>query len=100
MRGTSPGQLLTIQEWAGLWTGGERYRVGERVLLFLYSPSKLGLTSPVGGAMGRFAVDSQGKIVMSLQHTANFVDHPILGGKTIVPYADFVRAVQLSSREE
>jgi hypothetical protein len=28
--------------------------------LFLYSPSKLGLTSPVGGPLGRFAVDSSG----------------------------------------
>ncbi|MGA7930571.1 MAG: hypothetical protein WCA20_31815 [Candidatus Sulfotelmatobacter sp.] len=61
MRGTSPGQSLTIQEWAGLWTSGERDRVGERVLLFLYSPSKSGLTSPVAGAMGRFAMDSQGR---------------------------------------
>src|SRR5271169_2372610 len=31
MRGASPGQNLTIHEWAGLWPGSERYRVGERV---------------------------------------------------------------------
>ena len=60
MRGASVGQSLTIHEWAGLSTGGEHYRVGERVLLFLSAPSKLGLTSPVGGAMGRFAMDSEG----------------------------------------
>src|SRR5437879_3179686 len=62
--GTSPGQNLTIHEWGGLWNRGERYHVGERVLLFLYAPSKLGLTSPVSGALGRFAVDSRCMIVM------------------------------------
>jgi hypothetical protein len=100
IRRTSPGQMLTIREWGGLWSNGERYRVGERVLLFLYSPSKLGLTSPVAGAMGRFAVDSQGKIVMDPQHIATFMGDPILGGKTIIPYADFARAVWHASAEE
>src|SRR5580704_10050907 len=38
IRGALPGQNLTIHEWAGLCSNGERYRVGERVLLFLYSP--------------------------------------------------------------
>jgi hypothetical protein len=37
MRGASAGQDLTIHEWSGLWTKGERSRVGERWLLFLYS---------------------------------------------------------------
>jgi hypothetical protein len=94
MRGASPGQNLTIHEWAGLWERGERYRVGERVLLFLYAPSKLGLTSPVAGAMGRFALDSQDKIVMSPQHIETFVADTILGGKAVVPYADFALAVR------
>ena len=100
MRGISPGETLTIHEWAGLWRSGERYHVGESVLLFLYPPSKLGLTSPVAGAMGRFALDSQGRILMNGQHSANLVDDPILGGKTIVPYADFALAVQRSSQRE
>jgi len=64
IRGTRAGQVLTIQEWAGLWNSGERYHPGERVLLFLYSPSRLGLTSPVGGPMGRFAVDSGGNALI------------------------------------
>ena len=64
MRGTRAGQILTIREWAGLWNSGERYHPGERLLLFLYSPSRLGLTSPVGGAAGRFAVDSSGNAVI------------------------------------
>jgi hypothetical protein len=100
IRGTSRGQNLTIHEWAGLRSSGERYRVGDRVLLFLYAPSKLGLTSPVAGAMGRFAVNSQGKIVMSAVHVANLAADPILGGQTVVPYADFALAVRRSSGEE
>jgi hypothetical protein len=100
LRGASPGQNLTIHEWAGLWAGGERYRVGERVLLFLYAPSKLGLTSPVGGAEGRFAVDSGGQIVMDPRHVVTLAADPILGGKTIVPYSDFVLATRRSSSEE
>jgi hypothetical protein len=100
MRGASPGQNLTIHEWAGLWASGERYRIGERVLLFLYSPSKLGLTSPVAGAMGRFAMDFQGRIMMNAQHVETFTADPLLGGKTVVPYADFAQAVRRSRREE
>jgi|SRR5580658_1820120 hypothetical protein len=100
MRGVSPGQKLTIHEWAGLWARGESYYVGERVLLFLYAPGKLGLTSPVAGALGRFALDSRGYIVMSPQHVVTLAADPILGGKTVVPYADFARAVRRSSGEE
>ncbi len=62
IRGARTGQTLVIREWGGLWEQGERYRPGERVLLFLYRPSKLGLTSPVAGALGRFAVDKGGQI--------------------------------------
>lgn len=106
MRGTSPGQSLTIHEWAGLWTSGERYRVGEHVLLFLYSPSKLGLTSPVAGAVGKFAMDSQGRITMNAQQAATVAADPLLsgrtagrttgrtGGKSVFLYADFAQAVQ------
>ncbi len=64
IRGVQSGQVLTIREWAGLWQAGQRYRAGEHVALFLYPPSKLGLTSLVGGAMGRFPVDPSGRIVV------------------------------------
>jgi len=64
IRGVRTGQRLVIREWAGLWNSGERYRPGQRVMLFLYPPSKLGLTSPVGGATGRFNIDKNGGIVM------------------------------------
>jgi hypothetical protein len=104
MRGASAGQSLTIQEWAGLWADGERYRVGEHVLLFLYSPSKLGLTSPVAGGIGKFAMDAQGRIVMNAVQAASVAIDSILavstGGKPLVPYADFERAVQRSGGQK
>jgi hypothetical protein len=62
--GVRSGQELVIHECAGLWQSGESYRPGEKVLLFLYPPSKLGLTSPVGGVSGRFSVDPGGRIII------------------------------------
>jgi len=94
-RGVRTGQTLAIREWAGLWERGEQYRVGERVFLFLYSPSKLGLTSPVAGSTGRFAI-SKGKILLNPQHVQLLGQDPILRGRTIVPYADFEFAVRRS----
>ena len=65
VRGTQDGQLFTFREWAGLWTARPRYRIGERLMLFLYAPSSVGLTSPVSGRLGQFAVDRDGRIVLS-----------------------------------
>jgi hypothetical protein len=100
MRGTLPNQSVTIHEWAGLWNRGERYRVGERVLLFLYGPSKLGLTSPVAGPMGRFALDSQDRIVMNGAHLAAVAGNPILRGRPVVSYVDFALAVRNAQPDE
>ena len=99
IRGASAGQYLTIHEWAGLWSRGERYRVGERVFLFLYSPSRLGLTSPVAGGMGRFAMNSTGEIVLSPQHIQIFANDPILGRKIVASYEDFARAFRRAGLE-
>src|SRR5438270_14041993 len=49
VRGVRDGETFSIREWAGLWNGGAHYLRGEQVLLFLYPPSQLGLTSPVRG---------------------------------------------------
>ncbi|HEX9120658.1 MAG TPA: hypothetical protein VF840_08980, partial [Terriglobales bacterium] len=57
LRGATPGEPLTISEWDGLWTSGDRYRVGENLLLFLYPPSgDLGLTTTVAGTRGRISL--------------------------------------------
>lgn len=64
IRNVRRGQTVEINEWAGLWQSGERYRPGERLLLFFYPPSKLGLTSPVGNGAGRFAVNRAGWVTV------------------------------------
>ena len=60
VRGVRTGDVITIREWAGLWTGApaneNRYRVGERALFFLYPPGRSGLTSTVGGRAGKLPV--------------------------------------------
>jgi hypothetical protein len=98
IRGIPAGQAFTLHEWAGLWNGGERYHVGEHLLLFLYPPGKLGLTSPVAGAMGRFVLDSEDRILINAEHSASLEKDPILGRKTVVRYVDFVAAVRRSGR--
>ena len=100
IRGATPGQDLTITQWMGLWSGGQRYRVGEHVLLFLYPPSKLGLTSSVGGEMGRFSVDLWGRVLLSAQHLSAFRADPVLGGKSRVTVSDFAMAIRRASLEE
>jgi hypothetical protein len=97
IRGATAGEALTISQWIGLWSGGQRYRVGERVLLFLYPPSKLGLTSCVAGAIGRFTIDSRGRVLLSAQHLSAFRADPVLGGKSRVTFNDFATAVQRTS---
>lgn len=94
IRGTATGQVLTIREWAGLWDRGERYRVGESVFLCLYPPSRLGLTSPVSGGSGRFAIDARRRIVVNAQNSATLAFDPMIVGETEIPYADFERAVR------
>lgn len=67
IRGVRKNQLVEIKEWAGLWQSGEQYHPGERVLLFLYPPSKLGLTSPVGHTAGRFPIDKGGGVLVPIR---------------------------------
>jgi len=46
-RGTHDGDLLTIDQWAGLWRQGQRYRIGQVLDVELYAPSTLALASAV-----------------------------------------------------
>ncbi len=94
IRGAVPGEDLTISQWIGIWASGQRYRVGERVLLFLYPPSKLGLTSCVGSALGRFSFDPRGRVRLTAQHLSAFRTDPVLGGKASATFSDFARAVE------
>src|SRR5438309_5993628 len=97
IRGVRTGRMLVIREWVGLWEQGERYRLGERVLLFLYRPSQLGLTSPVAGPFGHFTVDRNGKIDLQPDRIASLASNPAevqLRGKTRVTRRDFARAIR------
>lgn len=101
IRGTRNGQALTIREWGGLWNSGERYRTGERLLLFLYNPSKLGLTSPVGGPLGRFVVDSGGNVSLENGWLAALSLDPVsqrpLRGRVLVNSRAFALAIERSA---
>ena len=100
IRGATPGQDLTIFQWIGLWSSGQRYRIGERVLLFLYPRSRLGLTSWVAGPMGHFAIDTRGNVLISARHLSVFRRDPVLGGKSRVQFSDFALAVRRAGEEE
>jgi hypothetical protein len=101
LRGTTAGRSLTIHEWSGLSSGSHRedYRVGERVFLFLYPPSRLGFTSPVGEGAGRFAIDPQGNVAMNSQYVSALAD-PVISGRKVVPYTDFIGAVRRAGGTE
>ena len=90
IRGVRRGQIVRIREWAGLWQAGEQYRVGEHVLLFLYPPSKLGLTSPVGGPTGRLQMDDAHQI--RLKPVAN-------RGAQTIRLKDFAAALRRAAKE-
>lgn len=103
VRGVRTGQSLAIREWAALWNSGERYRVGERVVLVLYPPSKLGLTSPVAGPRGRFALDSGGTLALPPEQIQTLTSDPVvahwLHGRSRVSGRDFVRVLRRAGKE-
>jgi hypothetical protein len=102
VRGVRVGQTLTIREWVGLWSSGERYRVGERLMLFLYSPSPIGLTSPVGGAAGRYAIDEDGRVQLNRvqqRMTQALPSRLGLAGVRTVELPAFTRAVRRLAQE-
>ena len=100
IRGATPGEDVVISQWMGLWSSGQRYRVGERLLLFFYPPSKLGLTSWVGGPLGRFVIDPGGRVLLTAQHLTAFRKDPVLGGRSRVRVSDFALAVRRTGEEE
>ena len=68
--GVERGQVLTIHEWAGAWSRQRPMSKGQHFLIFLYPPSRLGLTSPVGGSLGQVALDASGQNVSN--HAQNW----------------------------
>jgi hypothetical protein len=99
IRGVSKGQTLVIHEWAGVWESGESYHRGERVLLFLYRPSRLGLTSPVGGQQGRFKLDDNGMAILRQEQLANWFPVPRVVGSSHIRIAELTWAIQQAEEE-
>jgi hypothetical protein len=103
MQGVRAGQMLAIREWAGLWESGERYRPGERFLLFLYPPSKLGLTSPVRGPLGCFKIGPDGRVVVDPGRIGVPAPRPVLGdrfrGRTSLSPRELVRLFRSEEEE-
>jgi hypothetical protein len=68
VRGCTAGSTYVLREWAGLWSGGDqRYRVGQRLLMFLHEPGPGGVTSPVGGMAGAIPIRGAGKAPRSTE---------------------------------
>lgn len=76
VRGCYAGETIEIAEWAELWTRGDRYRVGQNLLLFLYPRNAAGLTSPVAGDLGVFMLAPQGLLRLTAQQSAILSSQP------------------------
>jgi hypothetical protein len=104
IRGARTGQMLSIKEWAGLWDSNDRYRIGQHVMLFLYRPSRLGLTSPIAGPAGKFVIGTGSILRFSDQQRNLFSSDPtldaLLRSRTNVNSKDFATAIrQLAERQ-
>lgn len=63
--GVQAGEVFTIHEWAGASVLQRPMHRGQRMLLLLYPPSSIGLTSPIGGHLGQIELDPSGRFVIS-----------------------------------
>ncbi|MGA7295039.1 MAG: hypothetical protein WBW53_15560 [Terriglobales bacterium] len=97
--GVERGQILTIHEWAGAWSRQRPMNKGQHVLIFLYPPSRLGFTSPVGGSMGRIDLDSTGKHVAQRSPAAALAPQHVSADTSAVSVIQLERAIR-SAREE
>ena len=100
IRGPRTGEQFSFREWAGVWSEVDRYRIGQRMMLFLYTPSTLGLTSPVGGPAGRFPIDASGGVLLTptQQQSIQVSQTPNISGLR-VPVRSLVRAIRGMSKE-
>jgi hypothetical protein len=105
IRGVFSGQTLTISEWKTSMTATPRYRSGEKLLIFLHTPSQNGLTSPVGGNAGvvRFVDTENMKLTpeqaLALKRSARLrsamTGTDAAASALRVPASDLVRALRL-----
>jgi hypothetical protein len=102
IRGVQQGQTLSVREWALVWNSGERYRRGDRVLLFLYPLSKLGLTSVVAGS-GRFDINARGEILVEQNPMSIVRDEPVQQRESVrrnrLPNRSVIQALRRAAQE-
>lgn len=94
VRGVRTGEVFTIRQWAGVVPAP--YRPGQRVFLFLYPRSKLGLTSAVGGDAGRFLIDDGGNVVTApaLTRPVTRPALPAIKSRSVTKQPEFLRQLR------
>lgn len=73
VRGCDTGETITVYEWAGLWMRGDRYRKGQRMVIFLYPASQTGFTSSVAGTAGTYVIGPDGLLRTTPQQVGGLV---------------------------
>src|SRR3954469_22175481 len=95
LRGCNAGDTIQIAEWAELWARGDRYRVGQSLVLLLYPRNAAGLTSPVAGELGTFVLGPEGLLCLTPQQTRLLSQS---GGRSVGNSLDEPSAGQRNSR--
>jgi hypothetical protein len=95
------GATYTLREWAGMWPPGmQRYRVGERALVFLHGASSAGLSSAVDGGEGIVPVmaDADGTVLLDVRRLATRVQRqvgqPLVDGDGAMALKDALPVIQ------
>lgn len=95
------GATYTLREWAGMWPPGmQRYRVGERALVFLHGASTAGLSSAVDGGEGVVPVmsDAKGTVLLDVRRLATRVlrqpGQPLVNGDGAMALQDALPVIE------
>jgi hypothetical protein len=105
--GVKRGQVVTIHEWVGALDRQRPMIKGQHVLILLYPPSRMGLTSPVGGSLGQITLDANGKNVVERKaaaatelRDASFPRSHATAADAIVTVLQLERAIRNARSEE
>jgi hypothetical protein len=69
-------------------------RKGQHILIFLYPPSRLGLTSPVGGWLGQVALDASGNNVSNVSKDAQKWSASGIGTVSVIQLERAIRSAR------
>jgi hypothetical protein len=68
IRGVRSGEEFRLALWPGLWPASGGYRVGEAMVLMLHKPDGNGVTSTVGGTLGRIDLNNTNSVKLDDVH--------------------------------